>query len=335
MLGTCGSTHHVNLSHSGRFACSTAEVDAAWVERWTHVAVVVPDEQPSNWQFYIDGSAGTGYTDNTGAFVNFSAHTAIGDCDSYTPWTGFNGMLDDLRIYSIALDAVAVGALAAGGEPGGTNPIHHWQFSEGTGPGAADSAGGRDAVLMTPARMNGALALGKAIWAPEASGAWLHGGYARVPNDALDALDQGTVAVWVMLDAAYANFDSWLTQGPHLQQLEFAVEDGLFIVWSQCGLVARATAPLSTGVWYHLAYTTGPAGNALYVDGAPAAVNYEIGNAGTQVFFGQCQLTDTQYWIGSTVNFGGEQLMGEMDLLQIYDRPLTAPEIASLFAAGR
>src|SRR5690349_10171279 len=72
-------------------------------------------------------------------------------------------------------------------------PVSHWQFDEGTGTTAADSAGSH------PATLTGAATWGTGIQGPHAL--VTNGGYADTGRPAFDPTHSFTVTAWVKLGA--------------------------------------------------------------------------------------------------------------------------------------
>jgi hypothetical protein len=86
----------------------------------------------------------------------------------------------------------------------------------------------------------------------------------------------------------------------------------------------RSTSALKPGEWHHLAYVTSVSSATLYLDGAVTATGDEPGTNRTPI----------QAFVGS---FDGYRDMfhGAIDELRVYDRTLTAEEVAAIAAGVR
>ena len=85
-------------------------------------------------------------------------------------------------------------------------------------------------------------------------------------------------------------------------------------------------------VWHHLVYSTGTSFNAIYIDGVLAAGTYMEGNAATRVFF--ADVFNIDFAAIGTFRSGGalsNYWKGKIAQVVIYDRALSAAEIANLY----
>jgi hypothetical protein len=82
---------------------------------------------------------------------------------------------------------------------------------------------------------------------------------------------------------------------------------------------------LEVDVWYHVAATSSGGEVTLYVDGAPYSTGTPTLETGTGAFY-----------IGKIGGSPGAErrLDGAVDEVAVYDRALTAEEIAALYADG-
>jgi hypothetical protein len=168
----------------------------------------------------------------------------------------------------------------------------------------------------------------------------------------LYGLTQGSVSAWVkptyLVNAQGSIVGPY--SGPTLalyRQFAFAVQQinssswGLYDAGVKPGnvvtLVSTSISTYSYGSWYHVAYTTGAFGNAVYVNGQKVAMTYANGSSATQFFLSQAYTAGDVYCIGSLVTnqTGLNFYNGAADDLRIYNRPLTAAEIAEMYAVGR
>ncbi len=98
--------------------------------------------------------------------------------------------------------------------------------------------------------------------------------------------------------------------------------------------VYKSDIRINDGNWHHVAVTVGASGNSLYVDGQLATagqLTYDTGNSTTQHFFSSVTSLDSMA-IGRNQDSGGGKwyATGSLDSVGVYNRVLTAGEIASL-----
>ncbi len=122
------------------------------LDTWTHVAMLTDD---TSTELYVNGSqvaTGAAYSPADAT----SGDVEIGNCSTYGEL--FDGLIDELQVYNAKLDPADVTADYNGGAGqyehlyGGLAAL--WQFDEGTGTTAYDTAAGADhdcALQNTPA----------------------------------------------------------------------------------------------------------------------------------------------------------------------------------------
>jgi hypothetical protein len=209
--------------------------------------------------------------------------------------------------------------------------IARWEFNEGAGSIAYDSAGSYTGTLQsatwTTDRQGQA---GKALQCGVSQ--WLD-----VPDTLKPSLL--TVACWIFVDSFGASL------GPIVSSEKGAGADGFafrFGYDTSQHLMLETIAPsptygsfptsrtaasadaLVTGQWHHVAGTYDGQTVAVYVDGALAGSNT----------FGPLQTLSTDgsipVGVGHLQGWGVQWFQGRMDDLQVYDNALTSGEIASL-----
>jgi hypothetical protein len=208
------------------------------------------------------------------------------------------------------------------GTPGLTG-VGFWPLDEGAGTVAEDRAGDHDGTLVngptwTEGRSGGAVQF-------DGTNQYVDTGAAI-----LDTTANYTAAAWVRLDSL-GGFATAVSQDGATNSaffLQYSGADNRF-AFSFAGVRALAPAAPQTGRWYHLVgvrdVTAGTL--TLYVDGQRAgAATACLGDAST----------------GSTVigraKFGGNPVdfwRGAIDQVHVYDRALSAGEVADLHASGR
>jgi hypothetical protein len=257
------------------------------------------------------GTGGGGTTASGGSTGTGGATSTGGACAAYTPGAGTGGLVAyyacDLSNGTTLADASGNkkdGTLAADGTPpdGGTS------YAYGTGKA------------------------GSAVYFTAASKA-----YASLPARLLLNACEATIAAWVYLNTStewQRIFDfgkpettpkiyMFLTSrtGVGNKTMRFAISINGNV--SGAEQTIDATAELPAGAWHHVAVVLGAAGGILYLDGAQAGANSsltlrpaDLGNI-------------ADYFIGKS-HYPDPYLDGAVDELRIYNRALSATEIAAL-----
>jgi hypothetical protein len=114
----------------------------------------------------------------------------------------------------------------------------------------------------------------------------------------------------------------WMDLGTHpcctsTGDLMFGIFDGGW-QWAHSGVVPQ------TNAWYHVAGTWGPGGLCIYVNGLLMGINAYTGGAPSDIVYNLIGCT-------SWPNSGRDGLIDEVSL---YNRALSASEIAAIFLAG-
>ncbi|MCD4535044.1 hypothetical protein LRP67_13200 [Nocardioides sp. cx-169] len=199
----------------------------------------------------------------------------------------------------------------------GTQGVHAYPFDEGSGSTAADSVGDADATLTG------------VTWTPGVTGsaASFEGdGEADTGAALLDTAGSYSVAAYARLDEATGAFQTVVSQDSESSSAFFLQYSGQDQRWafSFVGLRALSPARPEVGRWYHLTgVRDATAGTIqLYLDGQLVATRSACTAAGSS---------------GHTVigrgQFGGHKvdyLRGDVDDVRLFDRALTAAEVASL-----
>ncbi|GAA4473810.1 LamG-like jellyroll fold domain-containing protein [Phytohabitans houttuyneae] len=207
------------------------------------------------------------------------------------------------------------------GTPGLTG-VGYWPMDEGSGTVTADAAGDHDGTLV-----NGP------TWTPGRSGSALqfNGANQYVDTGAaiLDTTAGYTASAWVRLDSL-GGFATAVSQDGDSHSaffLQYSGADNRF-AFSFAGIRALAPAAPETGRWYHLTgvrdLTTGSL--TLYVDGQRAGTaNACLGDRSsghTVIGRGKFNGNPVDHWRGA------------LDQVRVYDRALSAAEVAQLYTSG-
>ncbi|GAA4629722.1 glycoside hydrolase family 2 [Actinoallomurus vinaceus] len=235
---------------------------------------------------------------------------------------------DEVRKANLAL-IKASGSVGQGGggsfPPGtpGLDGVAFYPLDEGTGTVAKDTAGSRDATLV-----NGP------AWTTGHSGSALQfngsNQFADTGAAILDTTGNYSVSAWVKLDRR-GSFATAVSQDGDTNSafyLQYSGADDRF-AFSFAGVRALAPAAPQTGQWYHLTGVRDAATGTLtlYVNGEKAGTASAcLGDPST----------------GHTVigrgKYGGNQVdfwPGALDQVHVFDRALSADDVAALYRSGK
>ncbi len=229
--------------------------------------------------------------------------------------------------------------------------VAHWPFDSPDGDVAVDVASGLNGTIhgTRPAegRVDGCL--------------WFDGedDYVDFPSgviDAIGSLEQGTIAFWFnysyILDRQEIEplFHLGIDDGDEQDNM-FIIELGhkypvirrLYVTWvigQQIPVLCFDTGfHLDAGEWYHFAVTVGPDGNTGYLNGAELVNRYyNFGEPDDTLFLDDIPVQQ-QFSIGygKTNDVKSPHFMhyrGAIDDVRVYNRSLTAGEIAQLYEMG-
>ena len=165
--------------------------------------------------------------------------------------------------------------------------------------------------------------------------------YVEVPHSPGYLLDEGTVTFWANIDAlgtAQGFFSKDSTEFDTGGHLTINVQPGGQVrVRLQSATADNFvnSAPVSPATWIHVAFSWGPAGMALYLDGATPITNPYTGGLGTTsggagnfepIAFGAATRVSDDFLVTPT----SQHFAGYLDDVRIYNRALTLAEIQTL-----
>jgi hypothetical protein len=208
--------------------------------------------------------------------------------------------------------------------PGQHDPVATWTFDEGSGTVARDgTAGGHDLDLANDPE-----------WvAGQAGSAVQYDGtdqYAQTAGPVVDTAGNFSVSAWVRLDstgrfATAVSQDGSTTSGFYLQ---YSVADNRFAFATGEGRALSDNPPI-TGRWYHLVgvHDANAGTYTLYVDGARQATVWHQATG---------DLAPGRLAVGRAFSGGrnADFWPGTIDEVHVWNRALTAAEVAQLHAAG-
>ena len=277
--------------------------------------------------YYVDGVPSgtvTAATDVTYGSSDWVIGKDYRDNDDY-----FDGLMNDLRVYDIALTPTQISTLY--GLAG------YWKFDEGSGTTAADSSGNGNTGTL----------VGSPSWVSGKYGDALDFGsdqYVKVPytsiSPAIAGTGQMTGTAWVYANSA----PSWGTimkswpgdSGNDQFHLGFDATSGqisLDIEQSNGTVIGpiEDPTPLSLSTWHLIAFSADGSTATLYVDGtsvASASYDGTLHAGGNYIGIG-AKLSDTGSPDPSTPGY----FDGIIDDVHIFDRGLSSDEIAAMMDA--
>ncbi len=245
-----------------------------------------------------------------GAEAAYKVPTAA---DASLNWTatGFNQTAWDKSPTALGFGASVV-----------TGMVSHWLLDENSGTTAIDFVGGNNASLN-----------GTAAWAPtegQVDGAVRldgPGSYLSIGNESnFDFTNAMTVACWIKPDTFDATWQAFVCKGDNSWRLHRSGDTNQvnFACTGLSQLDVTGTTDVNDGQWHHIAGIYDGANLYVYVDGnldASVASTGQIANTGDPVF------------IGSNASMSNREFKGLIDDVCIFNRALTADEIASLYTA--
>jgi len=284
---------------------------------WHHVAFVL---DRGTVKGYMDGSLEIDQTYTHGdGFGNTHDVSISGDINMY----------DDVRIYGRALSALDIAALVRLGAPEDvtTGLIGYWKMDETSGTVAVDSAGGDNDAHVNAGTIAAASTskLGGAI---EFDGStdffWVDS------TDEMQPVKEITLAAWVKPDVTTSMAflrapeatgwqEGWrfIVDGSADYVFHIATDQASTSVYSSVGPGAVA------GEWSHIVGTYDGVNSKMYQDGVLNDTSALTGDISYP--------TPAQGWQGRIGHSNGVALMdGAMDEVRIYNRALTAAEVAHL-----
>jgi len=295
---------------------------------WHHFAITWNDSATTNpVNLYIDGKLDNGATSGTFSSVtdlsNALAFRIGAESDAGVP---FAGSLDDIRIYGYALGADQVKKVyntSSPTQPIDTSLVGHWTF-DGTdvqGTTAIDrSSFGNNGTITGTTKTIGKL--GQALSFNGTSN------YVSIPDSSLWTWNPGTetrsVTAWVMFTSLSGspvilgdNGSDWYHFGYYtsLDVLSFYDGNATYI---------GSNASLSVGTWYFLSWVINSGTTYFYKDGSSLGSDGPVANVSRD---------PSGLAIGSTN--GGSFFSGQVDDVRIYNRALSATEIASMYMLGK
>ncbi len=294
---------------------------------------------PAGQWYYVVGtysSSGSLYLYVNGVQVSTNSHTVATISYDSNPFTiakldyccatghHFDGQIDDVRVYNRALSATEVTALYESGQVtrksvSNQGLVGYWAMNDGTGTAVGDSSGNG---------YNGFFS-GSVSWATGKRGGAIDFAGGNINSNNSTPFNFGnnsfSVGAWFKLDTT-TSYKTIVSKGGFWANDEFVLyaNSGVLYFYVDKGGVKyyTPTISLATNVWYHAFGVYDGSNINLYLNGAfvgqTAVSNLNIGNA-------------TNLRIGSGGG-GSDAFDGLIDDVRVYNRALSAAEIAALYA---
>ncbi|MES2094316.1 MAG: LamG-like jellyroll fold domain-containing protein [Actinomycetota bacterium] len=238
--------------------------------------------------------------------------------------------VDEARVRASNLAVIAAGAKSTPPAPPGTpglGGVDRWSFDEVSGTVAADSIGSRNLALrngatFAPGLSGNALTLNGSNQYAESSGT-------LIPTENTNY----SISAWARLDAPGGAFQTVASEDGDANSAFFLQYSGADKRWAFSFASVRALAssvgqPVA-GRWYHLVGVRDVTNSKLsiYVDGVLSGSVGILG--GGDKGTGNLEIGRGKFG-GNPVDYLG----GAVDTVKVFDRALSAPEVATLNAAG-
>ena len=295
--------------------------------RWYHIVMVYDGSQGTDatrLKVYLDGAAQTLSFSGSPPSSITAATNPVYLASNVGASLFHDGQMDEVRIYDRALSATEVAAMYGSTsivrvrERDRRGLVGHWSFEDATGTIATDFSGlGNSGTLTGMSNSN-----------------WVSGKFGKALNftTSTEYVDAGnanslktnpaTISFWVNTTDTGSGARAVQKQGTWaiIPSQGGDGANGVTISDSGCVCGRHSLVRVDDGFWHHIAfaYQSGsPNGSFIYVDGTLATTTENT-------------LTDT----GQVVKFGGTNFVGKIDDVRIYNRILSATEVANLYSAG-
>ncbi len=344
-ISGCGATTQLKLLWFNGSYIDSYCVALPTVGMWHHIVATV--QGGTTKKMYIDGvlQSGSYHPNVTTLARNLTVNLSIGDHQS-SGGEGFDGQLDEVRVYTRALSAQEVQSLYKLGQtltsvsPTNNNGtginsglIGYWPFDGKymTNTTVLDASGNGLTGTLTNMTRNGSAVIGKIGQGLKFTGA---GQYISLGTPAsLDLRSAHSISVWVktnVLNTTQTIFAAG-TQGccgtENLFSLNYNGGGGTYRPqYAHSAFTSLDAAPpdLKTNTWYHIVATwDGSATQKIYINGI-------LSNSGALTGIGSFGNIAN---IGAT-DGGATSFNGTMDDLRVYSRELSTSDVKALYKLG-
>ena len=327
-----------------------------------HLITVTRDQSTGKKKMYVDGNLENSEIGTTNPLNGNNYNLTIGGWDyilesnsTLTNYSSYNGLLDDLQIYSGVLSDADVASLYA--NPGTTvpdvaggsgGPVVHYDFDEGTVL-AADVSGNNNNVVHAGNFGGGGPATSSDAVAGAGSVSFDGGSYLTASSNLLATLASDfTVSLWVKTSQSYGNQNDFAFSGAGIiaadvpgsakdlipvaltgGQVAFNVGDG------SSDDTLNSSATVNDNTWHHVVVTRSQSTGQrqIFIDGT-----LDSSKGGTTALLNDPVLltigakSDASDPDPASPDFNGSNgYEGLLDDIQIYNRVLNSSEVTFLF----
>ncbi|HLE48845.1 MAG TPA: DUF2341 domain-containing protein [Patescibacteria group bacterium] len=293
---------------------------------WQHVAMVA---NGTNTKIYINGQFDS-ETANSGT-LSGSGNVSVGAAANGTQ--GYDGKIDDFRIYNRALNETEIRQLAGlGSSSVAPGPVAWWKLDEKSGGYAYDSTANSSTATLTGGMTDADWVRGKYSNALDFDG---DSEYLLIADNSV--LDVGggdwTVSLWAYLDnveSLQSIFDNgvWTTCGFYINYYN----QRLYMSSKAAGGLIQAytnTYPLAVSTWNYISLVRNGTSGKIYVNGVDVTAS-----SGT---FGDAAACTSSTYIGRTNPLHGvadQFLNGKLDDIKVYNYARTSGQVVEDMNAG-
>ena len=296
---------------------------------WHHAAGVFDlGDETEQVRLYVDGiEDGPQAVRNGYGYISTNTYSVLIGANAERPGRGWNGLIDDVRLYPGALTAWEIQYLVNYNLPPEMQPVAHWRLDESGGAVAMDSSGNSHHASLnagpSPTWIQGKVGLALAFHGS--------GDYVNCGNDPIfDVTDKMTVAAWVYIGTVPADWTGIVTKGDDAWRLSTysrTTQIHFAVTGPPDYRSINGNTVLTTGAWHYVVGTYDGADIRLYIDGvedsaSPAAYGGTIATSGHNV------------WIGGNSDRPGREFDGAIDEVAIWNRALSVGEIEWLTNDG-
>ncbi len=309
---------------------------------WYYYALVWNDSVSASTRLYVNGipeaATATGTFSNVNSLANSDAFRLGAESDAGNP---FDGKIDDTKLYNRTLSGDEVAQIYRLTTPTGidTSLRAYWPFNGGDTSGTITmdrSGGGNTGTLTnTPTKTIGKI--GQALSFTGADSGTNQ--YVNIPSATLTSTDNFTaltLCAWIKPGDQINQFPVIITKhSTFFTSWDLYLEDGGtgphgFGTSAWGNYVSSSSAPLVQGVWAHICGVQAGQNASTYtlyyngtdITGTPNGTGARSSDTGGDVSIGTFDASSWQY-------------TGSIDEVRVYNRALSAAEVATLYNQGR
>jgi len=289
---------------------------------WHHAAGVYDrGDEIEQVRLYVDGiEDGPQAVRDGRGYISTNTYNVLIGANAERPGRGWNGLIDDVRLYPGALTAWEIQYLVNYNQPPEMQPVAHWRLDESGGAVAMDSSGNSHDGSLVPGpspqwvagKLGGALAFHGS------------GDYVNCGNDPIfDVTDKMTVAAWVNIGTVPPDWTGIVTKGDDAWRLStlFRTTQMHFAVTGAPDYRSiNGNTVLTTGAWHYVVGTYDGTNIRLYIDGVEDS-------ASPMAYGGRIATSGHNVWISGNSDRPGREFDGAIDEVAIWNRALNAGEV--------